>query len=549
MKKAYLKNLLFILTFINSINFTFAEQLKVGAAAVDITPMELNAHASLPYFVHLAGYSPYYPLINKWNRIAEGIHDPIWARSIAIQATNGAKLVWMSTDLPGLTWKHINPVRRRIEKDFGIPFNNIIITSTHNHAAPDAAGYWVVALKGHNHEFTMKLREQMYQSAKTAIESMVPAKMKMITTTHLSCYNPRTKELKRDPDCKIAPNSTDLKGGDKDLYDEELIQKDKRDPKVRNTMITILNFVKESDNSQITTLVNWHNHPDSLGSDNLLLSSDFPHYIREYIEKKLGGIAVYITGTLGCQIGAAGWVPLWTEDMKPVYQEGVTDINGNPVRAFANNDNAYEKIRGIGYEIGYEVVKAVNNQEFYETNADLSVKTEQIDIAPNNALHVIATKSVWTFDVEDEDLMRRYWPRCMGKYGCVRSDVHLIQFGNLSLITAPGEIDPVYFTGRKASIAKYGKKFGDYVFPEKRGAKEWMKGPHYMVFGQANNYLSYLLPKSDNVGTLRFKHPNHYEEFVTVNKNFGDDVGNLWMKMLGTKYRYSKREIYPKKKK
>ncbi len=526
--------------------FAFSGELKVGASAVDITPRQMNL--SLPYFVHLAGYSPYYPIIHKWNRIAEGIHDSIWSRAIAIEASNGVKTLWISTDLPGLTWKHINPVRRRLSKEFGIPFSNIIIASTHDHAAPDAAGYWVVALKKHNHDFTMRLREQMYESGKNAILSMTPALMKLATTTHLSCYNPKTKELKKDPECKIAPNSTDYNGRHKDEFDLELIQKDKRDPKVRNTMITVLNFVRKDNAKQITTLINWHNHPDSLGSDNRLVSSDFPHYIREYVEAKLGGIAVYFTGTLGCQIGAADLVPAWSEDMKPLYQDGVFDIKGNPVREFTKGDDRYVKIRGIGYEVGYEVVKALNEKENFEHNTDLQIQTEQIDIAPVNFLHFLATKTVWTFDVEKEDRMKFYYPRCMGKYGCVRSDVSLIQFGDLSLITAPGEIDPVYFLGRPKSIANYGGKFGDYLFPEKRGAKEWMKGPHYAVFGEANNYLSYLLPQSDNVGALNFKHPNHYEEFVTINKRMGDDIGNLWMRMLGSKYRYNKREIYPKKK-
>ncbi len=537
--------ILLLIGFLFFYTSSFASDLKVGASAVNITPTQSDL--TLPNFVHIAGYSPYYPIIKKWNRIAQGIHDPIWARALSIEASNGVKSIWISTDLPGLTWKHINPVRRRLSKEFGVPFSNIIIASTHDHAAPDAAGYWVVALQGHNHYYTSRLREQIYEAGKKAVLTMQPALMKLVTTTHLSCYNPRTRELKKDPYCKIAANSTDYRGPHKDEYDEELIQKDKRDPKVRNTMITVLNFVSKETGKQISTLVNWHNHPDSLGSDNLLISSDFPHYIREYVEKKLGGIAVYFTGTLGCQIGAAGWIPLWTTGMEPVYQENVYDINGLPVRAFAG-DERYERIRSIGYEIGYEVVKAVQSKENYETKTDLTIQTDQIDIAPNNFLHWLTTGSVWNFDVEDEDLMHFYFPRCIRRHGCVRSDVSLIQFGDLSLITAPGEIDPVYFYGRQRSVAHYSGKFGDYFFPEKRGVKEWMKGPHYAVFGEANNYLSYLLPQSDNVGALKFKHPNHYEEFVTTNKHFGDDLGNLWMRMLGSKYKYNNRTIYPKKK-
>ena len=35
----------------------------------------------------------------------------------------------------------------------------------------------------------------------------------------------------------------------------------------------------------IATFVNWGNHPESLGGDNPLLTSDFAHYLREGLEK------------------------------------------------------------------------------------------------------------------------------------------------------------------------------------------------------------------------------------------------------------------------
>jgi hypothetical protein len=78
------------------------------------------------------------------------------------------------------------------------------------------------------------------------------------------------------------------------------------------------------------------------------------------------------------------------------------------------------------------------------------------------------------------------------------------------------------------------------------GAKELLPTKYKAVLGLANGYLSYMVHRKDNLGALRFDRPDHYEEFVTVNKHFGDDLGNLWMWMLGSEYRYSKRRIYPR---
>jgi len=37
--------------------------------------------------------------------------------------------------------------------------------------------------------------------------------------------------------------------------------------------------------STLGTIINWANHPETLWSKNLLISSDFPHCVREALEK------------------------------------------------------------------------------------------------------------------------------------------------------------------------------------------------------------------------------------------------------------------------
>jgi hypothetical protein len=49
----------------------------------------------------------------------------------------------------------------------------------------------------------------------------------------------------------------------------------------------------------IATLVNFGSHPESLGSENALVTSDFPHFVRERIEEELGGLAIWVSGALG----------------------------------------------------------------------------------------------------------------------------------------------------------------------------------------------------------------------------------------------------------
>ena len=483
-------------------------------------------------FIHMGGFSPYFPApLNLGNRIVVGVHDPLWARALAVQGSNGQKTLLIVTDLPGLVWKYINPVRRWISKSHNIPYKNIIITSTHTHSAPDASGYFVTALKGHNKKYTDTLKAKIYQAGVKALESMQSAQMKVITTTHVSCYDRITKELKKDPDCKMPKHRGEFSGPEADQYDHPLIQTDKRDPFVRNTNVVAAHF-STPEGQSIATFINWHNHPDSLRDSNMFISSDYVHYVRDYVEKFLGGNAVYFTGTLGCQIGELPSVeaPLWDEN----YQR-VLDENGKPTLV----RSGWNKIRSVGYEVGSEIVQALNSSDNIETNPTLNIKTEELLTPVNNLIHKLLTKSVWTFDVEKADRMVTRGGKCFWSPGCVKSDISTIELGSLSIVTAPGEVDPGYFLGRTAVTVDYGKKHGKWKFPAMPSLRAHMKGQHHAMLGQANNYLSYLIHEPDFHGAINFNHPNWYEDLVTINKSFGDLVGDRLMKMLGSSERYS----------
>jgi len=92
-----------------------AGQLRVGVVKTDITPADLTA-------------------LNPMGGITfSSVHDPIFARSLLIaDDTNSAAIV--SLDL--IEAGDMTPLRQRIERELGIPFNNIMIAATHDHNAP-----------------------------------------------------------------------------------------------------------------------------------------------------------------------------------------------------------------------------------------------------------------------------------------------------------------------------------------------------------------------------------------------------------------------------
>ena len=460
-------------------------ELHVGVAAVAITPRlcadvtagvadgpSFDAARECFRWVHLAGFSPYVPFVDD-NRIAGGVHDPLWSRAIAIRDAGGETVVLVATDLPGLGRKHTSVVRRRVEQTLGVPASNVIIQSTHTHSAPDASGYWSTMLPGRITPYTDLVRERIYESIATALGALRPARMRAVTTTHVSCRDPRTGELKQEPECRLPDinNEFDKPGAQLDTF---VIQRDQRDPIVRNTRIVAAAFVDPETSETFATLVNWNNHPDTLGSDNRLISSDYPHYLREYVERALGGTCVYLVGTLGNQIGGLRGtpVPLRDEQGHRVYEGGVSEGVAGRVPVFVHS--GWDHIRSTGFEVGAAVVAALETAELDDT-APVSVRTAPLELPVDNMLHVLLTWSVWNDDVAADDAMRYRSSRCWGLLGCVPSEVALVRIGSLAFLTAPGEVDPAYLLGRRQSVADYGE-WGRWEFPAMPGVDAAMPG-------------------------------------------------------------------------
>src|SRR6202023_2499081 len=62
---------------------------------------------------------------------------------------------------------------------------------------------------------------------------------------------------------------------------------DNRPPDVHDAEAIALEAVG-ADGKPIATLVNWANHPETLGSKNTQITSDYPGFLRKRLEEKLG---------------------------------------------------------------------------------------------------------------------------------------------------------------------------------------------------------------------------------------------------------------------
>ena len=143
-------------------------------------------------------------------------------------------------------------------------------------------------MSGHNRRYTTQLRELLYASIEQALHALRPATLTTATTTHVACQDTASGVLKTEDDCRL-PAINNRIDDPSAAYDRFVLQRDLRDPVAGNTRVVAAELRAADTGETIVTLVNWHNHPDTLGSGNRLLSSDYPHYLREYLERARAG--------------------------------------------------------------------------------------------------------------------------------------------------------------------------------------------------------------------------------------------------------------------
>ena len=222
-------------------------ELMAGAAKRKITP-DLKSGAP----AYLAGFGN--------NRKATGVHDDLWVRCIAM-STGARPVVICGVDLIGIFWDDVQKIRAKV------PNADVIIAATHVHEGPDTMGMWGPerGVSGIDNAYNAMVVETAATAARDALVTLRPA------TVQIASIKP-----------------TDVAG----YFD------DSRPPVVNDGEILAL-AINDMRRERIATLVNWANHPESLGSKNTLITADWPAALYEQLESQDAGTVVYINGAVG----------------------------------------------------------------------------------------------------------------------------------------------------------------------------------------------------------------------------------------------------------
>lgn len=226
--------------------------LEAGAAKVDITPDD---------DVFMGGFG--------FMRPSEGVHDPIWARALALRR-GGVTAVILSVDVVGLHHHHVEQVRDRLAArgpTARASREAILVHATHNHSGPDTMGLWGLPplVSGIDDDYQAFVLDSLVRAAEQAIDALGPVRLRWGRTQ--------------------AP--------------EQGISRNKRDPELIDRTVTALGLDRP-DGTPVATVVHFACHPESLGSKNRLLSADFPFGLYAETEAaRPGSVTVFLNGPLG----------------------------------------------------------------------------------------------------------------------------------------------------------------------------------------------------------------------------------------------------------
>ncbi len=372
---------------------------------------------------------------------AQGVHDDVWSRVMVLD-DGKSRIAMISMDAIGFLHGDVIDIRKRIPKELNIDYT--LLSSTHTHESNDLVGIWGENMfnSGVNPEMMEYAKEQTVAAIIEAAKNLRPAKL------------------------VFAEDLTE---------NDSILIKDTRKPIVKATGIHLMQVLDAETDNTLGTLINWSNHPETLWSHNLLISSDFPHYVREAIEngvyndsqlmqEGLGGVAIYFTGAIGGL-------------MAPHPSISIMD----PFTGTAYSEPSFKKTKALGDQIALMSLEALRTKGDTIITSNISVRAKTIFAPLDNTTFKIASGI---------GLIKMGMP----EYFKTRTEVGAIRIGPAMFLSIPGEIYPeIVFGGVEAPE---GREF-DIQPIETPPIQAFIKDKYKFYLGLSNDEIGYIIPKSE----------------------------------------------------
>lgn len=446
-----------------------ASDVEVGFGKADITP-DLARHA-----VWMAGYGN--------NRRATGVHDTLWARAVVLRE-GASKLALVSVDLVGLQRLAVMKVRDRLPG-----YLHILVASTHNHEGPDVIGLWGPSEResGVDPAYVEFVVERIVEAVKAAEGTLTPARAAYGTA--------EAPELLLDP----------------------------RLPLVKDPILRAVNFTA-ADGRPLGLVLQFSNHPESLGPQNTLVTADFPHYTIKALEARHGVPVAYFSGAIG---GLMTNPPEFPAPGGTVVKAGTF--------AFAE---AYGEAVARVFDEALAAAEPLRLSPLAASTTPVFVPLANPGYRQGRALGVLSRQAFAWIGRADSAGERLPDSQVEGDIA-LETEVAYVRAGDLHIAGIPGELYPELVYGEYQSPAEPNADFPDA--PTEPPVMAILPGNKALILGLANDEIGYIIPKRQWDDVAPFAYGRNEKQYGEVN-SVGPEVAPILMKALQQQVRQASRQ-------
>ena len=264
-------------------------QLRAAAAAVEITP---------PAGSLLYGYGA------RGTNRSEGVHDPLHARALVLEA-GGETVAVVTLDLGSVRKENTLHVRQAVRDAAG--FDHVLLNASHTHSAPLFEADFPSAERPWVAELERKIADVVLE----AHAALRPARVAVGWGRASEGHNRRRV---------FVDGSVEMFWRNRERLPTAPLDES----------VGVL-AVDGADGEPIATLVNFAVHPVILGPENMLLSADYPGAMAALLADRGVGLPMFLQGAAG--------------DINPFWDKTPPEEGG------------FEQVRMAGERLGQEVLR------------------------------------------------------------------------------------------------------------------------------------------------------------------------------------------------
>ena len=398
--------------------------LSVGACKRDITPVTPSLAAAYEARfgearpvnhsdpVYMAGFGN--------DRQATDYNDQLWARGVVIDG-GGGRIALVALDLIGYFNNQVDLIREMVDD-----IDYLIVQSSHSHEGPDTLGIW-------GPDSTTSGVDPMYLDfVNDAVADCIAEASSTLTKARVKSSTVHTTGLSLG----IGVDDDGFGVADQKILDGDHLVSPETDGRIVDPNLVVLQFTERGKSkAPIATIVNFGSHPEALWSSNTVLTSDFPHYVRERLEQEYGGTAIWVSGALGVLQGP---------DRIDVSEDGI-----NPVVK-----RSFEFARVHGEQLAERAIESLDKKPghpapliAYSQQKPLPVSLENTFFRFFFAIGVLGNgRTLFTDGQPDSSVGFPFpppfdaIPQALGED--LETEAGVVRVGDAGLIVVPTEIDP-----------------------------------------------------------------------------------------------------------